>query len=66
MLGNCDCPDFYRITIYDGVDAGDVTYLADGSIDPASLNTTDVLYESFGYVDGGNLQLHPPTGFDTK
>lgn len=66
LLGNCDCPDFYRITIYDGVDAATVTYLEDGSIDPASLNTTDVIYESFGYVDGGNLQLHPPTGFDTK
>jgi hypothetical protein len=62
-LGNCDCPDFYRITIYDGVDAADVT-IVDGVIDPAELNTTDVIYEFYGYIDGGNLQLHHLTGYD--
>jgi hypothetical protein len=65
-LVNCDCPDFYRITIYDGVNAANVLKNPDGSIDPTSLNQTDVIYEVFGYIDGGNLQLHPPTGFDTK
>jgi len=65
-LANCDCPDFYRITIYRGVLSSDVTYLPDGRIDPASLNQTDVIYESFGYIDGGNLQIHPPTGYDSK
>ena len=49
---NCDCPDFYRITIYDGV------------TDPSSLNTTDVIYEFHGYLDGGNLQIHYLTGYD--
>jgi cysteine-rich repeat protein len=63
-LANCGCSDFYRITIYDGVPAADVTKNADGSIDPSELNTTDVIYEVFGYIDGGNLQLHRPTGFD--
>jgi hypothetical protein len=63
-LANCGCSDFYRITIYDGVNAADVTKNADGSIDPSELNTTDVIYEVFGYIDGGNLQLHRLTGFD--
>ncbi len=63
-LANCDCPDFYRITIYKGVLSTEVTYLPDGRIDPASLNMTDVIYEAFGYIDGGNLQIHPPTGKD--
>jgi len=63
---NCDCPDFYRITIYDGVNAADVTFLPDGSIDPTTLNKTDVIYEVDGYLKNGNgLQLHSLTGFDT-
>jgi hypothetical protein len=62
LLGNCDCPDFYRITIYDGVLSNAVKYLADGRIDPTSLDRTNVIYEVYGYVDGGNLQIHPPTG----
>jgi hypothetical protein len=65
-LANCDCPDFYRITIYDGVNAAEVTFLPDGNIDPNSLNRTDVIYEVEGYLGlGGNgLQLHEPTGHD--
>jgi len=65
-LADCDCPDFYRITIYKGVLSTEVTKLPDGRIDPASMNKTDVIYHTFGYIDGGNLQLHPPTGFDTN
>ena len=49
--------------IYDGVNAADVTMI-DGVIDPASLNTSDVIYEFYGYIDGGNLQLHHLTGYD--
>jgi hypothetical protein len=70
-LANCDCPDFYRVTIYDGVNAADVVWLPDGSIDPASLLIDEVtnlpkevIYEFYGYIDGGNLQIHRPTGFD--
>ncbi len=63
-FGECDCEDFYRITIYDGVDAADVVFDADGNIDLDSLDRTTVIYEAFGYIDGGNLQLHPLTGFD--
>jgi hypothetical protein len=63
-LANCDCPDFYRIVIYDGVDAADVTWIEEGVIDPASLNTSDVIYEFYGYIDGGNLQIHHLTGYD--
>jgi hypothetical protein len=65
-LANCDCPDFYRITIYDGVHAADVDWLPDGSIDLDSLPTSpeDVIYEFYGYIDGGNLQIHHPTGQD--
>jgi hypothetical protein len=66
LLGECSCSDFYRITIYDGVDAADVDKNPDGSIDPSELNRTDVIYEVWGYIDGGNLQLHRPTGFDSN
>lgn len=61
-VGNCNCPDFYRIKIYNGVSADNVKLLPDGRIDPNSLDKTTVIYEVFGYIDGGNLQLHPPTG----
>ena len=63
-LANCGCSDFYRITIYDGVDAADVVKNVDGSIDLDQLNRTDVIYEVYGYIEGGNLQIHDLTGFD--
>lgn len=59
---NCSCPDFYRIRIFEGVipvydiNTGEIT----------NLNKTNVIYEVFGYINGGNLQIHPPTGFDLK
>jgi hypothetical protein len=65
-LADCRCPDFYRITVYNGVDAANVVRNADGSIDPSSLDRTTVIYEARGYINGGNLQIHPPTGFDSK
>ena len=67
-LANCDCPDFYRITIRGGVDAADVVRLPDGSIDLflTPLREQPVIYEFYGYIDGGNLQIHHPTGFDLK
>ena len=65
-LADCSCSDFYRITIYDGVDAKTVPRNADGSIDKANMNTEDVIYEVYGYIDGGNLQLHHLTGYDLK
>jgi len=65
-LGNCDCPDFYRITIYNGVNAENVVLLPDGSIDPAPLRAQEVIYEFYGYIDGGNLQIHEPTGYDLQ
>lgn len=46
-LVDCDCPDFYRITIH-------------ATTDPAS----PVIYQVWGYPIGGNLQIHPLTGFD--
>ena len=46
-LADCDCPDFYRIRIYEG-----------------STDASAVMYEVFGYIDNGNLQIHPPTGRD--
>ena len=66
--GSCSCSDFYRITIYNGVDAATVPRNPDGSIDKAKMKTApeDVIYEVWGYIDGGNLQLHHPTGFDKK
>jgi hypothetical protein len=64
---DCGCPDFYRITIYDGARRGDVVW-ENGSIDPSSLPRLpgDVIYEFYAYIDGGNLQIHRLTGFDTK
>ena len=41
-LADCDCPDFYRIRIYENMDP-----------------TSDLIYEVFGYLTGGNLQIHP-------
>jgi len=48
-LADCDCPDFYRIRIYEGMD-----------------DSTNLMYEVYGYIDGGNFQIHPPTGRDSK
>jgi hypothetical protein len=61
-VANCGCPDFYRITIYAGVypEFDPVT----GKI--TNLNKTDVIYDVYGYLTGGNLQIHPPTGFDMQ
>lgn len=47
----CGCLDYYRITIYKNFNQS--------SEDP---NKTDVIYEEFGYLNGGNLQIHPPVG----
>jgi hypothetical protein len=66
VLANCDCPDFYRITIYNGVSADNVNWLWDGSIDTVPLRAQEVIYEFYGYIDGGNLQIHKPTGFDSQ
>jgi len=48
-LADCNCPDFYRIRIYEGMD-----------------DSSNIMYEVYGYIDGGNFQLHPPTGRDRK
>jgi hypothetical protein len=44
---DCECADFYRITIYDGLSEG------------------IIIYQVYGYIKGGNLQIHPCTGYDT-
>jgi hypothetical protein len=43
---NCECFDFYRITIY------------------ADETEATVIYQVSGYIKGGNLQIHPLTGYD--
>lgn len=43
---DCDCFDFYRITIY------------------ADVTATTVIYQVYGYIKGGNLQIHYMTGYD--
>jgi hypothetical protein len=47
-LADCGCPDFYHIIIYEAFDP---------QSDP--VNMTDVIYEALGYINGGNLQIHP-------
>jgi hypothetical protein len=49
QLADCECPDFYRIKIYEGPD-----------------DTYPVMYEVYGYIDGGNFQIHPLTGRDRR
>ena len=43
---DCECFDFYRITIY------------------ADETEGSVIYQVYGYIKGGNLQIHPLTGYD--
>jgi hypothetical protein len=47
-LVDCNCFDFYRITIY------------------ADETPGLVIYQVYGYIKGGNLQIHPLTGFDSN
>ncbi|UCF31459.1 MAG: hypothetical protein JSV26_03325, partial [bacterium] len=53
------CPDFYRIRIYDGPviteEFGGPKYCDRGQ---------DVIYEVESYLRGGNIQIHPLTGYD--
>ncbi len=55
MPASCGCADFYRIRIF-------------AAFDPATEapDKTNVIYEVFGYIDGGTLQIHYPTGYDLK
>jgi len=59
------CPDFYRIRIYCGVSP---TFDADGNLTNfdaiAAKKASGPIYEVYGYMDGGNWQIHPLTGFD--
>ncbi len=47
---SCDCPDFYRITIFK-------RFNPDKKEKP---NKTEVIYSEFTYLAGGNHQIHPP------
>ena len=46
-LVDCECRDFYRITIYEG-----------------PTDASPVMYQVYGYIFGGNFQIHPLTGYD--
>lgn len=62
-VADCRCADFYRIRILGGVapvfdpTTGELTNLAE-------IKSQQLIYEVSGYLDGGNLQIHPLTGFD--
>lgn len=60
-IADCDCADFYHIKIYAGVVP---EFDEDGNV--TNINKDDVIYEVYGYIDGGNFQIHPLTGFDLK
>jgi hypothetical protein len=51
----CECPDFYRIRIFEAFDP---------DLDEPDME--NIIYEVHGYIDGGNLQIHYPTGYDLK
>jgi hypothetical protein len=61
QVADCGCGDFYHIRIYEGVVP---TFNADGEV--TNINQDNLIYEVFGYIDGGNFQIHPLTGFDLK
>lgn len=68
---SCDCPDFYRIRIYAGATPAPGDFNEDGSLSDAFVQSLQAnkgleFYEASGYIDGGNFQIHPPTGFDLK
>lgn len=68
-IADCGCADFYRITIYKGVQPAvdaDGKVILDANGDVPGLNKTDKIYEVYGYINGGNFQIHPLTGFDLK
>ena len=46
---SCGCPDFYRIKIF-----------KEYNPQTQSPNKTTVIYQVYGYINGGNLQIHPP------
>ena len=62
-----ECPDFYRIRIYCGVEP---TFDADGNLsnfdEITAQKANGPIYEMKGYIDGGNWQIHPQTGFDLR
>jgi hypothetical protein len=53
----CDCPDYYRIRIY-----SQPTIITEGG----KYCDGDVIYSVGSYLNGGNIQIHPLTGFDLK
>ncbi len=50
-LASCECRDFYHIVIYKEFDP---------ATEAPKTDPADIIYEEFGYLDGGNMQLHPP------
>lgn len=64
MKANCDCADFYHIRIYKGFFP--VLDASNNIVNQGDINKTDLIYEVWGYIDGGNFQIHPQTGFDMK
>jgi len=46
---SCDCPDFYRITIFKGFNPNK----------KEKPNKTKAIYSEFTYLAGGNHQIHP-------
>lgn len=75
---NCDCRDFYRLTIYKGnkpkldgngkvvLDVNGDPVVVDGTGTEVPINKSDKIYEVYGYIEGGNFQIHPLTGFDLQ
>jgi len=59
---DCNCADFYWIRIFEGGVEEPIFDPNTGMV--TNLNTENIIYEVYGYIDGGNLQIHPLTGYD--
>ena len=76
IIGALGSRDFYRLRIYCGVvpDDADGDGKADLDADGNVTNFAQIqaekynkpIYEVFGYINGGNWQIHPLTGFDLR
>jgi hypothetical protein len=60
------CDDWYEIHIYPGVEPTPADPAAACEAAQALAQTAEPIHSVASYINGGNLQIHPPTGADAK